>query len=85
MYFYTCNTQKPTTDNKEYLPFWASVVIVSLDGGSALLEADVVEASERGSADVLDGMVWYQEVFLEDREGDFHHNMTVFRAGLAHN
>lgn len=40
------------------LPFRAPVVIVALNGGRGLLEADVVEASEGSAADVFDGVVW---------------------------
>ena len=42
------------------------MVVVALDGGGGLLEADVVEASEGSSADVLDGVVWNQELFLQE-------------------
>lgn len=34
------------------------MVIVPLDGGCGLLEADVIEASEGGAANVFDSVVW---------------------------
>lgn len=46
------------------------MVVVPLDRSCGLLETDVIEASKGGSADVFDGVVWDQELFLlqpEDR------------------
>lgn len=40
------------------------MVVEPLDGGCGLLEADVIEAGEGSAADVLDGVVWDQELFL---------------------
>ena len=40
------------------------MVVVALDGGGGLLEADVVEASEGRTADVFDGVVRYQKLLL---------------------
>lgn len=40
------------------------MVVVPLDRSCGLLETDVIEASKGGSADVFDGVVWDQELFL---------------------
>lgn len=48
----------------ESLPFWGPVVVVPLNRSGGLLETDVVEASKRRSADVFDGVIWNQELFL---------------------
>lgn len=34
------------------------MVIIPLDSGRGLLETDVIEASEWGTADVFDSVVW---------------------------
>lgn len=44
------------------------MVVVALNRRRGLLETDVIEASEGGSADVLDGVIWNQELFLYQRE-----------------
>ena len=49
-------------------PFRVSVIIVSFYTGGGLLEADVVEACEAGTIDILDGVVRYQEVLLPPHE-----------------
>lgn len=40
------------------------MVIIALDGGGGLLEADVVETSKGGTTDVLDGVIRDQELLL---------------------
>lgn len=40
------------------------MVIITLDGCGGLLETDVVETSEGGTADVFDGVIWDQELLL---------------------
>lgn len=47
------------------LPFRAPMVVVALNGRCGFLEADVVESSERCTADVLDGVIWDEELLLE--------------------
>lgn len=41
------------------------MVVVALNGRCGFLEADVVESSERCTADVLDGVVGDEELLLE--------------------
>lgn len=41
------------------------MVVVALNGRCGFLEADVVESSERCTADVLDRVVWDEELLLE--------------------
>lgn len=43
------------------------MVVVALNGRCGFLEADVVESSERCTADVLDRVVWDEELLLEMR------------------
>lgn len=44
------------------------MVVVPLDRSCGLLETDVIEASEGSSADVFDGVIWDQELFLLQQE-----------------
>lgn len=46
------------------LPFGTSVVVIALNGGGGLLETDVVETCKGGAADVFDGVIGDQELFL---------------------
>lgn len=53
------------------------MVVVALDRRCGLLETDVIEASEGGSADVLDGVIRNQELFLYQREDDVRGEMGL--------
>ena len=44
--------------------------VVAFDGGSGLLEADVVESGEGGAADVFDGVIRDEEVLLPTHEDE---------------
>lgn len=46
------------------------MVIIALDGGGGLLEADVVETSKGGATDVLDGVIRDQELLLGEAGTD---------------
>lgn len=45
------------------------MVIIALNSGRGLLEADVVEACKGGAADVFDSVVWYEKLLLRGQEG----------------
>lgn len=40
------------------------MVVIALNGGGGLLEADVVETCKGGAADVFDGVIGDQELLL---------------------
>ncbi len=63
------------------VPLRAAVVVVALNGGRALLEADVVEAGEAGAVDVLNSVVGHQKVFLPAHEHEIRltHCLVVER------
>ena len=50
------------------LPFWAAVIIVTLDWGCRLLKTNVVKASKGRSIDVFDSVVGDQEMFLRENK-----------------
>ena len=52
------------------------MIVVALDGAGRPLKADVVEAGKRGSSDVLDSVIWDQEVFLAQTSTQLLHNLT---------
>lgn len=44
------------------------MVIIPLNSGCRLLEADVVEACKGGTTDVFDSVVWYEKLLLKGLE-----------------
>lgn len=44
------------------------MVIVALDSSCGFLKADIIKASERGSADIFDGVVWNEKLLLKMQE-----------------
>lgn len=53
------------------VPFRASVVVETLNGGCGLLEADVVETGKGSATDVFDCVVWDEKLLLHSRGGEF--------------
>lgn len=55
------------------------MVIVALNGRRGFLKADVVESSEWSTADVLDGVVGYEELFLEAKTTRSGSNLSFLK------
>lgn len=56
--------QKVLVPSVRKLPFGTPVVVIALNGSGGLLETDVVETCKGGAADVFDGVIGDQELFL---------------------